>query len=71
MIYLDNAATSWPKPDCVIDAMLRYIVDAETRFTGVSTLGPRLADAVQLALAPQIQPMPIVDPPRVAWPRPA
>ena len=30
-----------------------------------------LADAVQLALAPQIQPMPIVDPPRVAWPRPA
>ena len=23
MIYLDNAATTWPKPDCVADAMLR------------------------------------------------
>ena len=25
MIYLDNAATSWPKPDCVATAMLRYL----------------------------------------------
>ena len=29
-----------------------------------------LADAVQLALAPQIQPMPPIAPPRVAWPLP-
>ncbi len=27
MIYLDNAATSWPKPDCVHEAMLRYMRD--------------------------------------------
>ena len=27
MIYLDNAATSWPKPDCVADTMLRYLHD--------------------------------------------
>ena len=27
MIYLDNAATSWPKPDCVIDAMTKFIND--------------------------------------------
>jgi len=27
MIYLDNAATSWPKPDCVQEAMLRYMRD--------------------------------------------
>ena len=33
------------------DAMLRYIVDAEKRFTGVSTLGPRIEDAVQLDVA--------------------
>ena len=26
-IYFDNAATSFPKPDCVIDAMLTYIKD--------------------------------------------
>jgi len=25
MIYLDNAATFWPKPDCVPEAMLRYM----------------------------------------------
>jgi cysteine desulfurase family protein len=25
MIYLDNAATSWPKPDCVHEAMLAYM----------------------------------------------
>jgi len=25
VIYLDNAATSWPKPDCVHEAMLRYM----------------------------------------------
>lgn len=25
MIYLDNAATSWPKPDCVTEAMVRAI----------------------------------------------
>ncbi|MHC4917851.1 MAG: aminotransferase class V-fold PLP-dependent enzyme, partial [Planctomycetota bacterium] len=25
MIYLDNAATSWPKPDCVPEAMLRFM----------------------------------------------
>ena len=25
MIYLDNAATSWPKPDCVTEAMTRAI----------------------------------------------
>jgi cysteine desulfurase/selenocysteine lyase len=24
MIYLDNAATSWPKPECVIEAMSRF-----------------------------------------------
>ena len=27
MIYLDNAATSWPKPDCVHEAMFRYMRD--------------------------------------------
>lgn len=27
LIYLDNAATSWPKPDCVADAMLRFLRD--------------------------------------------
>ena len=27
MIYLDNAATSWPKPDCVPEAMLRCLRD--------------------------------------------
>ncbi len=27
MIYLDNAATSWPKPDCVIDAMTAFMKD--------------------------------------------
>ncbi|MCP4593842.1 MAG: aminotransferase class V-fold PLP-dependent enzyme [bacterium] len=27
MIYFDNAATSWPKPDAVIDAMLGYARD--------------------------------------------
>ena len=27
MIYLDNAATSWPKPDCVYEAMLTYMRD--------------------------------------------
>lgn len=25
MIYLDNAATSWPKPDCVPEAMLHFL----------------------------------------------
>jgi cysteine desulfurase / selenocysteine lyase len=25
MIYLDNAATSWPTPECVQDAMVRYM----------------------------------------------
>ena len=33
------------------DAMLRYVVDAEKRFTGISTLGPRIEDAVQLDVA--------------------
>jgi len=27
MIYLDNASTSWPKPDCVHEAMLRFMRD--------------------------------------------
>ena len=27
MIYLDNAATSWPKPECVQEAMTRYLRD--------------------------------------------
>jgi cysteine desulfurase family protein len=27
MIYLDNAATTWPKPDCVVNAMTRYMRD--------------------------------------------
>ena len=27
MIYFDNAATSWPKPDSVIDAMIGFIKD--------------------------------------------
>lgn len=27
MIYLDNAATSWPKPDCVQEAIARYLRD--------------------------------------------
>ncbi|MBU0639403.1 MAG: aminotransferase class V-fold PLP-dependent enzyme [Planctomycetes bacterium] len=27
MIYLDNAATSWPKPDCVVEAMTWYMRD--------------------------------------------
>ncbi|MFH1417119.1 MAG: aminotransferase class V-fold PLP-dependent enzyme [Planctomycetota bacterium] len=27
MIYLDNAATSWPKPDCVHEAMLAFLRD--------------------------------------------
>jgi len=27
MIYLDNAATSWPKPDGVADAMVRFLRD--------------------------------------------
>ncbi len=27
MIYLDNAATSWPKPDCVNEAMTRFLRD--------------------------------------------
>jgi len=25
MIYLDNAATSWPKPPCVVEAMVRFL----------------------------------------------
>ncbi|HQP35927.1 MAG TPA: aminotransferase class V-fold PLP-dependent enzyme, partial [Polyangiaceae bacterium] len=25
MIYFDNAATSWPKPDCVSAAMERFL----------------------------------------------
>jgi len=25
MIYLDNAATSWPKPPCVAEAMVRFL----------------------------------------------
>ena len=25
MLYLDNAATSWPKPDCVAKAMMRFM----------------------------------------------
>lgn len=32
-------------------AMLKYIVDAEKAYTGVSSLGPRIADAVQLDVA--------------------
>jgi len=28
MIYLDNAATSWPKPDSVIEAMARFLREA-------------------------------------------
>ncbi len=28
MIYLDNAATSWPKPDCVAEAMIRVLETA-------------------------------------------
>ena len=27
MIYFDNAATSWPKPPCVAEAMTHYLVD--------------------------------------------
>ncbi len=27
MIYLDNAATSWPKPECVTEAIVRYMRD--------------------------------------------
>jgi len=27
MIYLDNAATSWPKPDCVPEAITRFLRD--------------------------------------------
>jgi cysteine desulfurase family protein len=27
MIYLDNAATSWPKPDCVEKAMTRFLAE--------------------------------------------
>ena len=27
MIYFDNAATSWPQPECVGQAMLRYLTD--------------------------------------------
>jgi len=27
VIYLDNAATSWPKPDCVREAMVHYMTD--------------------------------------------
>ena len=27
MIYMDNAATSWPKPECVQDAVLHYLRD--------------------------------------------
>lgn len=28
MIYLDNAASSWPKPAAVVDAMVRYMQDS-------------------------------------------
>ena len=28
IIYLDNAATTWPKPRCVPDAMTRFVVEA-------------------------------------------
>jgi len=28
MIYLDNSATSWPKPDCVAEAMVRFLREA-------------------------------------------
>jgi cysteine desulfurase/selenocysteine lyase len=27
IVYLDNAATSWPKPDCVVEAMMKCIRD--------------------------------------------
>ncbi|MBM3187495.1 MAG: aminotransferase class V-fold PLP-dependent enzyme [Chloroflexi bacterium] len=27
MIYLDNAATTWPKPPCVVEAVLRFMND--------------------------------------------
>lgn len=33
------------------DAMLKYMVDAERAYTGISTLGPRLEDAIHLDIA--------------------
>ena len=33
------------------DAMVRYLVDAERAYTGISTLGPRIEDAVHLDVA--------------------
>ena len=48
MIYLDNAATTWPKPDCVPEAMMRFMRDV-----GVSPgrSGHRLAlDAERIRL---------------------
>ena len=43
MIYLDNAATTFPKPDCVIDAM--------TDFLKTSTSMPR---PISVELAAQV-----------------
>lgn len=44
MIYLDNAATSWPKPDCVLDALTRYLRDGGA---SPGRSGHRLAQAAE------------------------
>ncbi len=47
MIYLNNAATSYPKPDCVKDALLQTIVcppSGQFRSAGVSDAGDVMRD---------------------------
>ena len=40
-IYLDNAATSFPKPPAVADAMLRHIQETGASVNRASTPPPR------------------------------
>jgi cysteine desulfurase/selenocysteine lyase len=50
MIYLDNAATSWPKPQAVYDTLCNFLVDAganpgRSSHRMASTAANRIADA--------------------------
>ena len=46
MIYLNHAATSWPKPQCVVDALIRY-TQAVPEGQGRSSLGTGRGDILQ------------------------
>ena len=50
MIYFDNAATSWPKPPGVAEAMLHFLnhVGEGDKLTGPGGHGHRLSTAQQV-----------------------